>query len=142
MHAIDYPFRKEIEVIFHDLNALGHVNNVTYFIYLETARVSFFRQLFPYRQTEINTIVGSAEIRYLAPAHLGDTLTVGTGISRWGNKSFDFSYHIDNQAGRTVATAKTTLIAVLATTGQSIPIPLELRQVVEAFQAGWVWSEK
>ncbi|HNP87194.1 MAG TPA: thioesterase family protein, partial [Kouleothrix sp.] len=30
-----------VEVAFHDLDALGHVNNAVYLVYLETARIKF-----------------------------------------------------------------------------------------------------
>ena len=32
-----------MEVEFHDLDAMGHVNNVRYFTFMEAARVAFFR---------------------------------------------------------------------------------------------------
>jgi acyl-CoA thioester hydrolase len=39
-----FPFQTPIEVIFRDVDAMGHVNNAVYFTYLETARTRFFFQ--------------------------------------------------------------------------------------------------
>lgn len=38
----DYRFTLTIPVIFHDLDAMGHVNNVVYLTYFETARIAYY----------------------------------------------------------------------------------------------------
>ena len=45
LRAIDYPYQYELDVVFRDLDAMGHVNNAVYFTYLETARLRYLMDL-------------------------------------------------------------------------------------------------
>lgn len=124
MKATDYPVSTKIDVRFRDLDAMGHVNNAVYFTYLEIARFYLISRIFQVKTVqELPVILGEAACRYISPAFLGEQLTVGLAISRLGNKSFDVVYQIDNQDGRLVANARTTMIMFDYALGASIPIP-------------------
>ena len=144
MQATEYPYQYHVEVIFHHLDAMGHVNNVTFFMYLETARIKYVSHLWATTNImDAPIILAQAECTYLTPAFLGENLVVGVGVTRMGNKSFDLAYRIDAvnsmdaANGRHIATAHTTQVTYDYHAQQTIPIPDLLRQRIAEVQNGW-----
>ncbi len=139
MQATSFPYQYPVKVVFHDLDAMRHVNNVVYLIYLESARIEFLNQMLGLETVEsAPVILGDMYVRYHSPAVYPEELIVGLGISRFGTKSFDIVYQIDAETdGRTILTAKTTLVTFDYDQQRTIPIPAPFRATVEAFQQGW-----
>jgi acyl-CoA thioester hydrolase len=138
MRAVDYPYHYQVEVIFQDLDAMGHVNNVSFFVYLETARIKYVSFLWGNEaKLDAPIILAQATCSYVSPAFYGEQLLVGVGVTRLGNKSFDLAYRIDMADGRHVATAHTTQVTYDYASQQTIAIPDRLRQRVHEFQQDW-----
>lgn len=134
----DYPFSYSFEVIFRDIDMLKHVNNAVYFTYMETARIKFYRAALGEAYLKrFGTVIAQATCTYKSPALLDETLFMGVGISRLGRSSFDMQYHITAEDGRTVAEGQTTSVHINLLTGQSQPIPEEIRAQITDFQQGW-----
>lgn len=124
------------EVRFADLDALGHVNHVTYLSYMETARLEYFRSLGTFREqiSDLSMIVARCEIDYLAPVHYPDQVTVQLAVTRLGGKSFDMEYLLTVSSGQEVARGFTVMVAYDYASQRSITIPAELRGRIIAFE--------
>ena len=106
---------------------MGHANNAVYLTYLEQARFNHWRasgianlRAEPDSPTGADpsappdvpgVILARVEIDYRRPAKYGDALDVVVGIAAIGRTSFTYEYEIRDDQGRTVATAKTVLVA-------------------------------
>ncbi|HFC12135.1 MAG TPA: acyl-CoA thioesterase [Anaerolineae bacterium] len=138
MKAQEFPYQYNLTVTFQDMDAMRHVNNVTYIAYLETARVRYLFDLLQFTDFETFPIIlGDVYCRYLAPAYFNDVLTVGLGVNRFGRKSFDFIYQIDNQDGLPIIQAKTSMITFDYQQQKTILIPDYIRASITKFQQGW-----
>lgn len=138
MQDTPYPFEHTITVIFRDIDALGHVNNAVYFTYLETTRFEFWTALMGQRKLEnLSTILAEATCTYKSPAYLNERLTIGIGVSRIGNKSFDLDYRIQAEDGRLVATARTVQVNFDYKTQQPTPVPEVFKVRVHTLQGDW-----
>jgi acyl-CoA thioester hydrolase len=136
--ANTYPHSVEIEVAFRDLDALGHVNNAVYLSYLETARIKYVTDLLGLKNlSDMPIILGEVTISFRSPALFGERLTIGSGITRFGGKSFDMVHQIQTSDGRLIATSKTVLVMYDYAAGRSIVVPDWFKQRVRAFQGGW-----
>lgn len=134
-----FPFYEEVHVRFRDVDAMGHVNNAVYFTYMEMARTAFFTRFLEIEKPlDIPIILGEARCRYLSPAYFGERLRVGLGVSRWGNRSFDFVYRIEGGDGRMVAAGHSVMVMYDYTREQSLPIPAEFREQIDSFQGAWI----
>lgn len=143
--ARDFPFCIEIDVIFRDIDALGHVNNAVYFTYMETARTRYVTHLLDTSElAAIPIIIAEATCTYRSPAAFGERLLVGAGVSRFGNKSFDLAYRIDAEAGdgstRLVATGKTVQVMYDYQHARAIPVADDFKTRVQALQGDWQWD--
>jgi acyl-CoA thioester hydrolase len=128
-----FPFRHLLEIRFRDCDAMRHVNNAVYFTYLEQGRLALWKALVGSRRLEdINFILVHAECDYLVPITLGDEVEVSMRVASLGRSSFAFEYQlVDRENGRLFATARTVQVMYDYGRGRSIPIPEELRAMLE-----------
>jgi acyl-CoA thioester hydrolase len=82
---------------------------------------------------ELAVIVAEATCSFKSPAYFGERLTVGLGISHFGNKSFDMGYEIRAADGRLVATAKTVMVAYDYGRQQTISLSDDLRRQLQQY---------
>lgn len=147
MSKTGYPFEVQIEVAFRDIDAFGHVNNAVFFSYMEYGRVKYAMKLFEgtVLQTEglldIPLILVEATCTYRSPAFLGETLTLGIGLSRFGRTSFDLVYRFVGQDGRLVAHGKTIQVMYDYVANSPFPIPAAVHTRVDALQGGWGFED-
>lgn len=138
MRADEYPFYVTIDVVFRDVDAMGHVNHAVYFTYMETARIRYLTELFGVSELrKLPVIVGEASCSYKSPAFFGEKLILGLGISRFGTKSFDLLYRIETDDGRLVAIGKTVQVMYDYDAERTIAVPADLRERVAARQGAW-----
>jgi acyl-CoA thioester hydrolase len=100
-----------VEVPYGDIDAMGHLNNVRYFAYMEWARQKYWLTVRrSTRVLDIDFVVAHAQIDFRSSAYMGELLGLEIRVSRMGESSFDFSYRLTGPDGRLVAEAKTTQV--------------------------------
>jgi len=89
-------FEAKIEIRFADIDAMGHVNNATYFTYFEQARMAFFREKIGrnWNWESDGLIVARNEIDYKRPVYLQDNMSIFLWVDQVGNKSFTVCYEV------------------------------------------------
>lgn len=126
----NFQFNTPVEIRFSDLDAYGHVNNATFFTYLETARVKLFLQHFgDFVGNELMFLVVRAECDYRLPIELNDQLQITVSIEEVRYSSFNFSYQMHNGAGKIFAEAKTVMVCYDPKIKKPVAIPLEIKAV-------------
>lgn len=142
MTYTNYPYEIALEVAFRDIDAMGHVNNAVFFAYFETVRIKYLGEVM--RQGILGTelldlplILVNATCTYKSPALLTEVLRMGTGISRFGTKSFDMLYEVQGEDGRLVAYGKTVQVMYDYITREAFPIPDDLRRFISDYQGDW-----
>ena len=124
------------DVTFRDLDVFGHVNNAVYLTYIENARIRYLRDVLGIESPEdLLVIVAKVHIDFLSRATLGETLDVGTRVSRIGTKSFDMDHEIHGPDGRLVARAETTLVTFDYRGDSTMPVPDLWRDRIETYEA-------
>lgn len=126
----------EIKVRFCETDALGHVNNTSYFVYLEQARVEFFEELgAPMGMSEWPFILGHISCDFLRQVYFNQRLKVRTGVSHIGNKSFRLGQELlDADSGVPVGRSESVMVYFDFEKQQSIPIPDDWVKKLKAHQ--------
>ncbi len=120
-----------IELRFADLDAYGHVNNATYFTYLETARTKLFYDKFiEFMNQSLLFLVVKAECEYKLPIELEDEVIVSLEMARVGNSSFDISYVLHNGNGKVFGLAKTVMVCYDGKAKKTTRIPESFKQLL------------
>ena len=110
-----YPIHTLINVAWGEMDALQHVNNVTYFRYFESARIDFFTQigLFSELQTaNIGPVLADNHARYKRPVTYPDNLLVGVTISDVQSDRFMMHYTVFSEAQQAVTTLGSSLVVM------------------------------
>jgi acyl-CoA thioester hydrolase len=124
------------DVTFRDLDVFGHVNNAVYLTYIENARIRYLREVLGIESLEdLLVIVAKVHIDFRSRATLGETLDVGSRVSRIGTKSFDMDHEIHGPDGRLVARVETTLVTFDYRGDSTMPVPDLWRDRIETYEA-------
>ena len=125
----------DVYVRFCETDAAGHINNTSYFIYMEEARSKFFQRLgFAGEDTRgnIDFIIASTSCDFIAQAFAGQMLTVKTTVDRIGSKSFTLEHTItDRDSKAAVAKGQATIVCFDYRAQQTELIPPVLRNLLE-----------
>jgi YbgC/YbaW family acyl-CoA thioester hydrolase len=127
-------------VPFADVDMMGHVNNVRYLTYFETARAEHMHNLTTGREelatpgvepSRLGVILARAEIDYKHPARWMDVLVVKMRTISVGKSSWTYEYEIEREKDRRViAVGKSVQVAYDYTKGRPIPIPEKVRSLL------------
>lgn len=84
-----YPHWCSDTVRFSDQDAAGHINNVAICAYLETARLTFIRDMgmMARREDGVRGISAGMTVSFLAESHWPGRVELGTGVIRIGTSS-------------------------------------------------------
>jgi acyl-CoA thioester hydrolase len=84
-----YPHWCSDTVRFSDQDAAGHINNVAICAYMETARLTFMRDLgmMAPREAGLRGISAGMTVSFLAESHWPGKIELGTGVLKVGTSS-------------------------------------------------------
>lgn len=113
-----------------EMDALGHMNNVSYFRYFEQARISWFDSLeIDYRPGNEGPILGTISCRYIKPAIYPMEFELTTHAGRPGRSSFLMWHALYNAADpqERFAEVEAVMVWIDIRDGRSRPLPDWLR---------------
>lgn len=126
IHVTKMPIR------WGDMDAYGHVNNTAYFRYMEQARVEWIEAMgVPVRPGGAGPVIINTHCTFLKPMNYPGTVEVRTFVGDPGRSSVQ-SYvemRIDDEL---YAEGAAKIVWMDTQTGKSVPIPDDVRAVLEA----------
>ncbi len=118
-----------------EMDALGHMNNVSYFRYFEEVRIAWFERLnIEYQALGEGPILGTITCKYLRPAIYPLELEITTYIGIPGDASFRMwheLYNADDPKER-FAEAEAVLVWIDIAAGRSRPMPGWMRNEIQS----------
>jgi acyl-CoA thioester hydrolase len=127
----DYPVVIEIPVAWGEMDAYGHVNNIVYFRYFETARMAYFEKLASadfVSRNPLGPILASTSCRFRAPLAFPDRLSVGARVARVDEDRFVMFYAVySHSLQRIAAEGEGTIVCFDYRENRKAPLPAELR---------------
>jgi YbgC/YbaW family acyl-CoA thioester hydrolase len=129
-----------LRVRWAEIDAQKIVFNGHYLMYIDTALGDYWRALaLPYEQTMHylagDMVVRKSTIEYNGSARYDDMLDVGIRCSRIGTSSLVFSAGVFRGI-ELLVTGELVYVYIDPATGKSQPVPQQLRDAFEAFEAG------
>ncbi|ERS00317.1 thioesterase [Acinetobacter sp. COS3] len=125
-----YPIVHEQTIAWGDMDAFGHVNNVQYYRYIESARIAYLMALNIFDQ-DILTVVASSQCKYLSPVFYPDVLHIGARIEELRNSAFRMHYVLWSKAqNQVVATGEAVLVCVTKHDSKKVNIPDSIRNKI------------
>jgi acyl-CoA thioester hydrolase len=147
----------DVPVQWGEMDALGHVNNVVFFRYLESARVAFVRVvasacraegmdststrepegLRSLREVEgVGFILQHAQCRFRRPLFFPDTVRISTRITSIDADRFTLEHDVLSLGtGDVVAIGSGVIVTYDYERGAKVPIPARLRAELDAYRS-------
>lgn len=136
----EYPVVVDIPVAWGDMDAFGHVNNVIYLRYFETARVAYFDKLdfMEMIQREgVGPILASSYCRYKLPVTYPDVVMVGVRVSKMETDRFTMEFRMVSQKHRKIAAYGDGVIVTFDyRKNLKIPVPAEIEAHIRRLEGG------
>lgn len=123
------------------MDAFGHVNNVMFFRYFESARISYLQAVDggDVGRGEMKPILAHTECSYLRPVYFPDTLLAETRVTKLGRSSVSMEYRLTSRMqDEEVARGRATVVNVDPETGQSAPLSESLKEKILALEGGQI----
>jgi acyl-CoA thioester hydrolase len=127
----------KIPVRWGDMDAVGHVNNATYFTYCESARTAYFEDIGVGRFAEMTEgpALARAELNFRRQVRHPAVLEVGVRVPEVRTRSFRMDYGIFFEATDTLVADGTSVVAwANYAAGRSVEIPPAVRAAIEAIE--------
>ena len=125
---LDYPIIYQQQVAWGDMDAFGHVNNVIYYRYMESARIDYMNKLDILRE-DIYTVVACNQCKYMRPVFYPDQLKIGVRVEEVRSSAFRMSYLLWSELQQqVVATGDAVIVCVDKVEMQKIKIPDHIRK--------------
>jgi acyl-CoA thioester hydrolase len=139
----EFRVLRTITTRWHDNDHYGHVNNVVYYAYFDTAVNGY---LIEASGTDIRSlpaigIVAETSCRYLRELSFPDTVHAGLALEKLGNSSVVYRIGLfRNEETVPAAIGRFVHVYVDAATRRPVPIPPQIRAALTALDEGFVGS--
>jgi acyl-CoA thioester hydrolase len=128
-------------VRFGDLDPLGHLNNVDFLRFFESARIAFHRHLLDgedwlQRADGFGIVVGELHASYRSPAFFEEELRTAVRPADLGRSSYRVEFQTRAADGRLVGEGHAVLVGYDRERKETLPIPDDVRAGLERAAAG------
>ncbi len=136
-HQHEYPVAVELPVAWGEMDAFGHVNNIVFFRYFESARIEYFLRLGltdHMKETGIGPILAETSCRYITPLQFPDTVTVHAGIDSISESGFTMEYLIVSKNAGEAARGTGRVVIYDYNKNTKTAIPDTIRKAIEELE--------
>jgi len=132
-----FAVKKPITLDWSEMDLFGHINNVSYFKYVQASRVHYWELTglaATFSVTRIGPILLSTGCQFIQPLFYPGGIAVESRVEFMKNTSFGIHHRIVNEAGEVCAEAHDVIVMFDFNTNQKVPIPQEFREAVAKLQ--------
>lgn len=129
-----FPHHRAITTRWHDNDAYGHINNVVYYAFFDTAVNAYLieRGALDIAEGPVIGLVVATECAYFAPLAFPQPVTAGVRVAHMGTSSVRYEIGIfAGDAPDAAAQGRFTHVYVDRSTRRPVPLPERLRAALE-----------
>lgn len=134
----DFPVRVKIPVAWGEMDAYGHVNNIYYLRYFESARIQYFQEIGLHdlkSQTGIGPILAQTTCRYLKPLKFPDQITVGAKVKSMSKSSFVMEHVIISEKMGISATGEGVIVMYDYNQSAKAELPGMVKEAIDKLES-------
>ncbi|MDG1050384.1 MAG: thioesterase family protein [Planctomycetota bacterium] len=131
----EFPqFVHETVTRWSDDDSQGVLNNAVYLTLFEEARHGFCRAAEVLSDGAFPFLLAQTNVRFVSPGRGGEAVRVELSTVHVGSRSFRQAYRVRSSEGAVWAEGEAALVCYDPETMQSVEIPTELREALEALK--------
>jgi acyl-CoA thioester hydrolase len=131
MEEIKYPIKLQLRIDWSELDLFGHVNNVSFFKYIQAARVNYWELVGLYKmhkETNKAPILASTACQFKKPLFFPGNVLIQTKSDFIKNTSFGISHQLFNDNNELVAEAQDVMVMYDFNCNEKISIPESIKE--------------
>ncbi|MBP8985449.1 MAG: acyl-CoA thioesterase [Syntrophobacterales bacterium] len=133
-----YPVVIKFPVQWGDMDAFQHVNNVSYFRYLENARLAYFESfdiIGFMAKSGVGPILAATSCVFKTPLKYPDTVLVAAKVTTIKEDRFTMDYRIvSTKQQKVAAEADSVIVTFDYRANKKVPVPEEFRRLITAVE--------
>ena len=133
-----FPVIVTQDVVWGEMDAYHHVNNVVYFRYFENARIAYMNRLgwsdwSP--EQGIGPIVSEVRAKFRRPLTFPDTISIGAGLGTMSEDRFVLKHIVVSHSQKVITTeGEGTVVTFDYQAKRKTPIPDDIREKMRKLQ--------
>jgi YbgC/YbaW family acyl-CoA thioester hydrolase len=134
-----YPSSLALRIDWSELDYFGHVNNVSFFKYIQAARVHYWEQIGlnqTHRETNIGPMLASCKCDFKQPLFFPGTVTIHSSVGFIKKTSFGITHQLVNDEGLLVAEANDIIVLFDFTKNKKHILPEDLKAKIITLEEG------
>lgn len=140
-----YPVTIEIPVVWGEMDAFQHVNNIVYFRYFESARIAYFEKIDFIKFIEdvgVGPILASTKCNYKIPLTYPDHVTVGAKVDTIEDERFTMKYLVvSHKHGKIAALGEGVIVSFNYRENKKTKVPDEIRKSIMSLEGKTQYPE-
>lgn len=134
---MNYPLSLVLRIDWSEMDLFGHVNNVSYFKYVQASRVNYWETtgvIEEHMKEGIGPMLVSCKCDFKAPLHYPGTFRIEAGVAQVGNTSFTIRHRVYDESGKLCAEAEDVIVMFNYKINEKVRVPDDLRARIEQIQ--------
>jgi acyl-CoA thioester hydrolase len=137
MKEKDFPVELKLRIDWSELDYFGHVNNVSFFKYIQASRVNYWDNIGltkSHRKTNIGPMLASCKCDFKQPLFYPGEIIIHSRVDLIKNTSFSICHRILNDKGQIAAEAQDIMVMFDFNKNEKIIFPKELKEKIEKLE--------
>jgi len=131
---MEFRTKLALRIDWSEMDLFGHVNNVAFMKYVQSARVNYWEQIGltkMYDEKKQGPMLASTSCTFLKPLHYPGNIFLQTRLEFIKTTSFGLNHQILNEKNEVAAEAHDVIVMFDFTLNQKMEIPAEIRASME-----------
>jgi acyl-CoA thioester hydrolase len=134
MTTENFPVKLQLRIDWSELDYFGHVNNVSFFKYIQASRVNYWDTIGltkSHRETNIGPMLASCKCDFKQPLFYPGQITILSRVDFIKNTSFSIYHRILDDQGKIAAEAQDVMVMFDFNRNEKISFPKDLKEKIE-----------
>jgi acyl-CoA thioester hydrolase len=134
-----FPVVFSIPAQWGEQDPFGHINNIVYLRWCETARIQYLGRIGLnglMKEQGIGPIVANISCNFRSPVVYPDTVHIGARVTKIGRTSFTMEHVLVSDKLGVVADASSVLVVYDYGAGKPHPVPEKVRRAIAEIEGG------
>ena len=134
MQELNFPVNLNLRIDWSELDYFAHVNNVSFFKYIQAARVNYWDEIGltqSHKETNLGPLLASCKCDFKLPLFYPGQVLIRSRVDFIKNTSFGIHHQILNEKNQLAAEAQDVLVMFDFSQNKKISVPDSLREKIE-----------
>ena len=133
----EFRVKLKLRIDWSELDYFGHVNNVSFFKYIQASRVNYWEQIgltVSHMETGIGPMLVSCQCDFRRPLFYPGEVTIFARVDFIKNTSFSICHRIMDDKNELAAEARDVMVMFDFNRNEKLTFPQELREKIEKLE--------